>query len=246
MTLQVDTSVAAVINSTPPSVCTTAAFNCAANTLLVVAVTVDGPANSAVTCAITDNTGLGLSWTLAKRQNGVTGTLGGGVEIWTAVCAAGFTSKTITATNSRTTASDATDLRVLQFTDTNGGIPSVGAVAGADITVAATNFRLSLTTTAANSWIVTKCLDYTSATTFVTTSTTTVILGQGNDGDGDQYATGLDGSLTVCPTNASGTNLTAGLTAGANHVGHSVAVEIKPGVASTSLPTLVMAPRIAP
>jgi hypothetical protein len=60
---------------------TTVSFSPAASTLLVALVNIDGSeTGGAVTAAVTDSTG--GTWTLLKRQNTVTATVGGSAEVW--------------------------------------------------------------------------------------------------------------------------------------------------------------------
>lgn len=59
---------------------TTASFTPESGALLVALVSGDGAANSPITGAVTDS--LGGTWTLLKRQNAGTATLGGLAEVW--------------------------------------------------------------------------------------------------------------------------------------------------------------------
>lgn len=234
MALSINTSVANVLSST--TVATTAAFTASANTLILALVSLDAPSNQTTTGAMSDTAG--LSWTLAVRANlqyNPTG-LGGSVEIWWAITTAGFTSKTVSVTNSSTggAGAEATEIRVVQFQGYKAS--PIGATASTDFTTGTTTFTQAITTTANNSWVWGKVLNYTGALT-MTANGSTAILSQGDDGDGDEYVTIAQTSASVPPTAASGSNLTLGGTFSTADIGHICLVEILP-VAPTATATV--------
>lgn len=209
MALAVSTTVAQVISSVTTA--TTASFNASANTLLVAILTLDGPETGAVTGSMSDTTGGALTWALAGRQNtAISGQVGGSVEVWWAITTAGFTSKTITATNSSGggAGDEATTLRLLQFT--GYAASPIGNTAGT--TFAPTpvqNFTQAITTSAANSWIWGGMLNYTRTDT-LTANGSSAVLSQASNGDNDEFVGFAQSSTSTPPTAASGTNLTLG------------------------------------
>jgi len=239
MALVVDTSVAAVVSAT--NVATTASFSAVANSLIVAMVTGDSVVNTPPTITMSDTAS--LSWTLAKRQNTGGTNVGGTAEFWYAKSAAGFTSKTVTATNSAPTGgSQATELRVVMFTGHDLTTP-IGATAGATFNTLTTTHTTSITTTRANSWCWGKNLNYTRTAT-CTANGSSVILAQGNDGDGDQYVTLAHSSVTTQPTVSSGTLLTLGGTYAATASGQIALVEIMPAVGGAAVVPVQLPPRL--
>lgn len=239
MALAVDTSVAAVVSATAAA--TTASFNAVANSLILALISLDSGANTATTGTMSDTAG--LSWTLAKRQNGVSANYAGAVEIWSAKAAAGFTSKTVTATNNNGggPGAQATELRILMFTGHDLTTP-IGNVGGADFSSLVTSHTATITTSRANSWCWGKNLNYTRTAT-ATANASSVILAQGDDGDGDQYVTLAHSSVTTQPTVGSGTLLTLGVTYASTARGHIALVEILPALAAAG-PSVPLPPRL--
>jgi hypothetical protein len=123
------------------------------NELLVAFITTDGP-NAGGGVSFASVSGSGLVWQLKQRAN----TQPGAAEIWTAVAAAPLTNATITAT--RSGGSWLGSITVAAF---NNAKTTTGAVATANAGTGSPS--ISLTTTAANSWVWAVGDDWDTATT---------------------------------------------------------------------------------
>lgn len=151
MTLQVTAPGIAIDQTTTQNgngAVTIPTFSTTGPRLLVAYTSSDGPATKQTTTV----TGAGLTWTLFERAD----TKGGTAEIWYAKSTGPLTRATVTSTP-KTTGYDQS-LTVIAFTGASG--LGAGATAGK----ASGAPSVSLTTTAANSWVFAVGEDYTHAT----------------------------------------------------------------------------------
>lgn len=161
--------------------------------LIVAFVAGDGPTGANQKAKVT---GGGLTWTLAKRTNGQSGT----AEIWTARATGALSNAAITSTLTTTGYGEA--LTVVAFTNA----PGTGQTAGASKAKGAP--MASLTTTVASSWVFAVGDDWT-ASVPRTVGPNQTLVAQSNDSRGDTYWV----QSTVSPTPTAGTTVTINDTA---------------------------------
>jgi hypothetical protein len=185
--LYIDTSVAPA-NGT--GTVTTAAFNTSMPDTLVAFVSSDGPSGAGQQTVTVS--GAGLTWTLAKRTNSQSGD----AEIWTATSATPLNNVTVKSTPSSGGYNQA--LTVVAFAHAAG----VGATAsGAASTGAPT---VSVTTTAALSWVYAVGHDWDQAIARTTGSNQTIVSQWVNTSTGDTAWV----QSTTTPTAPAGTLVT--------------------------------------
>src|SRR5574340_1733091 len=222
MALALDASTPTQVTSTTSATLTTASFTAPANALLVAFISFDsGPAGTVRTFTISD-TG-GLTWTLVgRRSNGTNTPAGtgtdGGVYVFSATTTTSA-ARTVSATESARSNPEGLQLAVKVFTDT-GGAPTVGNVTG--FTTASGLPSLSVTTSAANSWVWSVPSDWTQSG-LGTAGTSQTLTDEFNPTGSYTGHAWKQNSTTA----TSGTAVTMNLTAPANQQVNQLAVEIK-------------------
>jgi len=206
----------------------------AGNELLLAFITTDylGGANTTVTGV----SGAGLTWALAIRSNGQSGTS----EVWRAFAPAALSNATVTATISQSVVSAMT---VLSFTgaDATGtnGSGAIGATkASSAVSGAPTG---SVVTTRNNSWVLGVGNDFDNAIARTAGSTQT-LLHQLLTSTGDTYWVQMQNAVT--PT--SGTTVTINDTAPTTDRYNLAVVEVLPGTVTTGTPPTVTMTSPAP
>jgi hypothetical protein len=183
--------------------------------LLLAFVSSDGPSGQTATVS-----GGGLSWSLVRRANTRPGTS----EIWKATAPASAAATTVTSTPSRTGFDQS--LTVLAFAGAGG----VGASSGAGAATGAP--RVTLTTTAAGSWVFGTGNDYDAATARTVGAVQTMRHQWLDTGSGDTFwAQGQ-----TSPTSTAGTVVSIDDTAPTNHQWNLASVEVVPGSQSPPPP----------
>lgn len=134
-------------------------------------------ASSAQSCSSITNTGTALTWTLAKRHNATTGSIGGTAEIWWAWNAAAQSGITVTANYTRAAATGADQnaglIALKVYTGTAASLAT--AATASDSSTTATAPTCSLTTTGMNSWVWGVCQNWNSVTIGTAGSNQTVV-----------------------------------------------------------------------
>src|SRR5574340_434366 len=222
MALALDASTPTQVTSTTSATLTTASFTAPANALLVAFISFDsGPAGTVRTFTISD-TG-GLTWTLVgRRSNGTNTPAGtgtdGGVYVFSATTTTSA-ARTVSATESARSNPEGLQLAVKVFTDT-GGAPTVGNVTG--FSTASGLPSLSVTTSAANSWVWSVSSDWTQSG-LGTAGTSQTLTDEFNPTGSYTGHAWKQNSTTATSGNA----VTMNLTAPAGQQVNQLAVEIK-------------------
>ena len=191
-----------------------------ANDLVLAFLTSDGPGTGAQ--SFSSVTGGGLTWKLVKRTNAQAGT----AEIWEATASSALSNITVTAT--RSTGAYVGSIDVVAFsgadTTTTGATGSAAAASGAP--------SVSLTTTAAGSWVWGVGDDYDNAITRTPGSGQTVF---------DQFLASVGDTYWVqsqtAPGGSAGTTVTLNDTAPTTDRYDYASIEIRPGVLDTVAPS---------
>lgn len=206
----------------------------AGNELLLALITTDylGGTNTTVTGV----TGGGLTWALAVRSNGQSGTS----EIWRAFAPSALTNATVTATVSQSVVCSIT---VLSFTgaDTTGtsGSGAIGATKSASAASGAPT--ASVVSTRNNSWVVGAGNDFDNAIAR-TAGTNQTLVHQDLTSTGDTYWVQMQNAVT--PT--SGTTVTINDTAPTTDRYNLAIAEVLPGTVTSGTPPSVTMTSPAP
>jgi hypothetical protein len=140
--LSIDAQVSTHQTSAGTSITSSGITTTGSNELLVALIASDGP-NSSGGQTFSSVTTTGLTWTLRKRVNAQAGT----AEIWTAVASSPLSNVSVTATRSGGSAVGA--ITVVAFK--GASTAAIGATGGGNASTGAPS--VSLTTTAAGSWV---------------------------------------------------------------------------------------------
>jgi hypothetical protein len=206
----------------------------AGNELLLAFITTDylGGANT----TITGISGAGLTWALAIRSNGQSGTS----EVWRAFAPAALSNATVTATISQSVVSSITVLSVTGADAT--GTSGSGAIGATKAFSAASGAPSgSVVTTRNNSWVLGAGNDFDNALTR-TAGPTQTLLHQLLTSTGDTYWVQMQNAVT--PT--SGTTVAINDTAPTTDRYNLAVVEVLPGTVTTGTPPTVTMTSPAP
>lgn len=235
MVLALDASSPAIVYTEASATVTTASFTPPSGSRMVAMLANNtGSGNTPVSPTIGDSIG-SITWTQQEWQGRPEGTTADGMTaIWTAV----GTGAAMTVATSHSDPATGSALKVMVFTDTDGGTPGVGAVVETSSVSASTTTAISLTATVTNSRAVMVYSDW-SAQAAATAGANTTLTGGGSAAAG-----AITYAFALQSTNGgvSGASTTLNLSHGSANSRRWAAIEITPTATAVSIPILVMSP----